>query len=100
MRNVRMLHAVCKIVENPPAAGRTFSILDRMPHPDVMFALRLPPELAVRRKPDEPEPYVRRRAELMWETDWSRSEACVVDASQPLPRVIAGLKTELWRRLA
>ena len=30
-----MLHVVCKIVENPPAAGRTFSILDRMPHPDV-----------------------------------------------------------------
>jgi thymidylate kinase len=73
---------------------------DRMPHPDVMFALRLPPALAVHRKPDEPETYVRRRAELMWEADWSRSEACVVDASQPLPQVVAALKTELWRRLA
>ena len=65
-----------------------------------MFALRLLPALAVRRKPDEPETYVRRRAELMWEVDWTRSDACLIDASQPLPRVVAALKAELWRRLA
>jgi len=57
------------------------------------------PETAVNRKTNEPAAYVRERARLTWETDWSRSGAQIVDATQPLPQVVAALKSQLWRTL-
>jgi thymidylate kinase len=72
---------------------------DRMTSPDVVFLLQVDPETAVNRKTDEPAAYVRERARLTSETDWSRSGARIVDAAQPLPQVIANLKAELWSTL-
>lgn len=72
---------------------------ERMAAPDVVFLLRLDPETAVSRKPTEPADYVRERARLTAETDWSRSGARIVDAAQPLPHVVATLKAELWSTL-
>lgn len=72
---------------------------ERMTAPDITVLLKVDPETAVTRKTDEPAAYVRRRARLMSETDWSRSGARIVDAGQPLPQVIAAIKTELWRSL-
>lgn len=72
---------------------------DRITAPDLLFLLRLDAETAVSRKPTEPAAYVRERASLTWETDWSRSGARIVDAAQPLAQVVASLKTELWRSL-
>ena len=72
---------------------------ERMTAPDLMFVLQVDPDTAVARKTDEPAPYVRERARLTWDTDWSRSGAQLIDATQPLPQVVAALKSELWRTL-
>lgn len=72
---------------------------ERMATPDVLFLLRLDPETAVSRKTNEPAEYVRERARKTAETDWSRSGARIIDAAQPLPQVVATLKSELWSTL-
>jgi thymidylate kinase len=74
---------------------------DRLPLPDLVFVLRLEPEAAVRRKPEEPAAYVRARARLMWDADWSRlgRAARVVDAALPFQQVLEHIKAEMWRTL-
>jgi thymidylate kinase len=72
---------------------------ERMASPDLVFLLQLDPETAVSRKPSEPADYVRNRARMTAETDWSKSGARIVDAAQPLPQVVAQLKSELWSAL-
>jgi hypothetical protein len=56
----------------------------------------LDPELAVARKLDEPADYVRARARVVWETDWSRTPAQVIDVSRPLAHVVQDLKARVW----
>jgi thymidylate kinase len=72
------------------------SYYDRIRPPDAVCVLRLDPEIAVQRKPEEPADYVRNRGRIIWETDWSSTRAHVVDASRPLPEVVQGLKAILW----
>ncbi|HJS42206.1 MAG TPA: hypothetical protein VJ755_01930 [Gemmatimonadales bacterium] len=72
---------------------------ERMTRPDLELVLQVDPDTAVARKTDEPPDYVRERATLTWETDWSRSGARIIDATRPLPQVVAALKLELWRML-
>jgi lipopolysaccharide/colanic/teichoic acid biosynthesis glycosyltransferase len=72
---------------------------DRIPPPDALLVLRVDPELAVRRKTDEPADYVRRRAGIVWGTDWTGSGARVIDAGRPLPQVVGDLKTAIWTAL-
>lgn len=67
--------------------------------PDQTLVLRVEPELAVRRKTTEPEDYVRARARRMWETDWSRANADVIDAGRPLEEVLADLRATVWAAL-
>ena len=69
---------------------------DRIRRPDAVCVLRLHPELAVERKPEEPAEYVRTRGRIVWETDWSSTGAHLVDASRPLPEVLQRLKTIIW----
>jgi thymidylate kinase len=71
----------------------------RILRPDVLCVLRLDPELAVIRKPEEPADYVRARGRVIWETDWSSTRAHVVDASQPLEDVMRHLKSIVWSSL-
>jgi thymidylate kinase len=72
------------------------SYYQRIPRPDALFVLKLDPELAVLRKPEEPADYVRARGRLVWETNWSSTGACVVDASRAFPEVLGRLKTLIW----
>jgi thymidylate kinase len=72
---------------------------ERITAPDLTFVLRLDGATAVARKPGEPADYVRARAKLTDQADWARVGACLVDASQPLPQVVAAIKTQLWRTL-
>jgi thymidylate kinase len=67
--------------------------------PDVVIVLLVDPELAVRRKTNEPPDYVRARARIIWDTDWSETGARVVDAGRPLGEVIADLKSLLWAEI-
>jgi hypothetical protein len=72
---------------------------DQIMPPDILIVLRVDPEVAVRRKTDEPEDYVRERGRIVWNTDWAGSDAQVVDAGRPLSDVLADLKAILWRGL-
>jgi hypothetical protein len=54
------------------------------------------PEIAVRRKTDEPADYVRARSRIIWETDWTGTGARLVDAGRTLPEVLIDLKALLW----
>jgi hypothetical protein len=80
-------------------ARREASYYDRMIRPDLICVLRLDPELAVIRKPEEPADYVRARGKVIWETDWRATAATVVDASQLLPTVVRELRSAIWRAL-
>jgi thymidylate kinase len=71
----------------------------RMARPDLVFVLRLHPDQAVRRKPQEPAEYVRRRATFIWESRWNDSGAHLFDAGRPFPEVCAALKETLWASL-
>jgi thymidylate kinase len=64
--------------------------------PDTLFVLQLNPELAVSRKVDEPADYVRARARVVWETDWTSTPAQVIDASRRLTDVVGELKARVW----
>ncbi len=72
---------------------------ERMRRPDLLFVLRLDPELAVARKPDEPADYVRARGRTIWKTDWTGSRAQLVDAGRSLPEVLDDLKGRVWHSL-
>jgi thymidylate kinase len=66
---------------------------------DLLIVLRVDPEIAVARKPDEPADFVRTRWREIWDVDWSAVPAQVIDASQPADVVLAQLKTLIWARL-
>jgi thymidylate kinase len=75
------------------------SYYDRIAAPDLLIILRVNPATAVRRKPDEPEPYVRERARLVADIDWSRQRAQVVDAERPLRDVVRVIREHVWEAL-
>ncbi|HSV41712.1 MAG TPA: hypothetical protein VLI04_23300 [Nocardioidaceae bacterium] len=67
--------------------------------PDVLLVLRLDPEVAVRRRDDEPPDYVRARNTEVFEADWSTTHALVIDAEQPAEEVLAHVRHAIWERL-
>ena len=71
----------------------------RMPRPEHVFVLDVDPDLAVRRKTDEPSDYVRARAEQMRRADWTGTKATHIDAGRPLPVVLAQLRELVWAAL-
>jgi thymidylate kinase len=64
--------------------------------PDLLLILRVEPDVALRRRPEDPECRVRQRAQEVLEVDWSETGAHVLDANRP----IADLHRELesWIR--
>lgn len=71
----------------------------RIAAPDLIVILRVDPGTAVRRKPDEPEPYVRARARSVANTDWSRPGGHLVDAERPLRDVVRTIRALVWEAL-
>jgi thymidylate kinase len=71
----------------------------RITPPDVIMVLRVEPELAVRRKTDEPADYVRARARVIWDTDWTGTDAHLIDAGRALQEVIGDLKSVVWSEI-
>jgi len=67
--------------------------------PDCTLVLRLDPELAVVRKPEDDASSVRARAGEIWERDWSVQRVCVVDASRPRSEVSSAAESWIWRAL-
>ena len=67
--------------------------------PDLLIVLKLDPEMAVKRKPEESAVSVRARSGLVWELDWSSTPAHVLDASLPKDEVLAQIKSLVWDHL-
>ena len=67
--------------------------------PDVLIVLRVDPEVAVARKPEEPADFVRGRWEEIWRVDWAKVPAHVVDAGESAEVVLAKLKSLVWSQL-
>jgi thymidylate kinase len=67
--------------------------------PDVLIVLRVDPEIAVARKPEEAPDFVRARWREIWEVDWGAVPAHVVDASRSAPDVLSEVKTLVWSEL-
>ncbi|MGI9104978.1 MAG: hypothetical protein ACR2G4_01870 [Pyrinomonadaceae bacterium] len=67
--------------------------------PDLLFVLRVEPEVAVKRKPSERVDHIRTRSRELWEQDWDGTRACVVDAGRPAAEVLAHLQKVVWENL-
>jgi thymidylate kinase len=67
--------------------------------PDVLIVLRVDPEIAVARKPEEPPDFVRARWRDIWEVDWQAVPAHVVDASRSAADVLSEVKALVWAEL-
>jgi thymidylate kinase len=81
-------------------AAREQRYYERIGFPDILVVLRVDPDIAVERKAGvEPESLVRPRAEEVWQTDWSRIPAIVVDAAASRDDVLSRIKSEIWSRL-
>ena len=67
--------------------------------PDILVVLRVAPEVAVRRRPDEDVDVVRRRAIEVYEMDWTGTGAIVLDAELPADQVHAQIANVVWAAL-
>ena len=65
---------------------------------DVLIVLRVDPEVAVARRPEQDPFFVRHRAEEIWSARWG-PEAIVIDAGQPTEVVARSVIEAVWRRL-
>ncbi len=72
----------------------------RIAYPDVLVVLRVDPDIAVRRRPEAPEDFLRRRSEEVWGVDWSATPAIVVDAGRPKAEVLSEVRSAVWSRLS
>ncbi len=64
--------------------------------PEQLIALRLDPEIAVQRKTEESKDSVHARTTLVWEADWRKTPAHVIDASLSKAEVAAKVKSLVW----
>jgi thymidylate kinase len=72
---------------------------ERISEPEIAIVLRVDPDVAVARRGDEEEDFVRPRCEEVWRADWSRSRAIVVDAGRTKEQVLSEVKSIVWSRL-
>jgi thymidylate kinase len=66
---------------------------------DVLIVLRVDPEIAVARKPEEAPEFVRARWREIWDVDWDAVPAHVVDASRSAAEVLSDAKALVWSEL-
>lgn len=64
--------------------------------PDLLIVLRVDPEISVERKTDETADSVRSRASEIWDIDWSKTSAHIINASKTKTEVLSDLKTLIW----
>jgi thymidylate kinase len=88
----------------PSRLARRLAALERryyraLTFPDVVIVLRVDPEIAVARKPEEAPDFVRARWREIWEVDWAAAPAHVVDASRSAADVLAEVKALVWAEL-
>ncbi len=67
--------------------------------PDLVVMLKVDPETAVARKPDENPGSVRVRSKEIWDKEWDGSTVQVIDAARSKSEVLDRAKAILWARL-
>jgi thymidylate kinase len=67
--------------------------------PDLLVVLRVAPDISIQRKPDESSDSVRSRAEEIWNMDWSKTPAHLVEASRVKTDVLSDLMSLIWSNL-
>ena len=80
-------------------AAREKRFYARIGYPDLLIVLRVNPDVAVRRRREAPEAILRRRSEEVWDVDWSRTPAVVIDATRPKEQVLSEIRSVVWSRL-
>jgi thymidylate kinase len=68
----------------------------RIGSPDLLVVLRLDPEIAVARKPEEAPSWIRWRAEEIRRANWDKTRAHIVDASASKSAVLRAVTSLLW----
>ena len=71
----------------------------RIALPELLFVLRVDPEVAVGRKTEEDASFVRHRSTEIWQQDWNGTHAMVIDASKPPADVLSDMKALVWSNL-
>lgn len=69
---------------------------ERILPPDILAVLRVRPEVAVRRKPEENAAKVFARNDEIWNADWRGTRARVIDATRSAAEVLGELKSLVW----
>ena len=72
---------------------------DEIIPPDLLIVLRVHPDIAVARRGEQSEEFVRRRAEEVWSHPPDLEGATVIDASQDHDTVVAEVHAALWQAL-
>jgi thymidylate kinase len=67
--------------------------------PDLLIVLRVAPEISVQRKTDEIVDSVRSRAGEIWNVDWSKTPAHIIDASKSKTEVLSDVMSLIWSSL-
>ena len=85
--------------EQSPLRSTQATIAELVP-PDLVIRLHLPPEVALRRKPETPREQVLRGGQLIRDLRWPATTRVVdLDATQPLAEVIVQAKQAVWSSL-
>ena len=79
-------------------ARREADYYTRIGSPDLLVVLRVDPDVAVARRPEQDSDFVRRRAEEVWAAEWG-PETVVVDASRPREAVRTEVHSVVWAAL-
>jgi thymidylate kinase len=67
--------------------------------PDLLVVLRVDPEICVQRKTDEVSDSVRSRTQEIWNLDWCKTSAHVVDGSRSKSHVSSEVLSLIWSHL-
>jgi thymidylate kinase len=92
---------------SPNQANRLSRILVKMDEsyyqqivlPELLFVIRVDPEIAVQRRADEDTTFVRERSTEIWELNWEETEAHIIDGGKPKSEVLTELKSLVWSGL-
>lgn len=67
--------------------------------PDVLIVMRVSPERAVERRPEQDREFVASRNAEVFAADWSAVPSFVIDAEQPLDDVLVAVRRAVWGSL-
>lgn len=75
------------------------SYYQRILPPDLTIVMRVDPDVAVARRSDDPEYFVRVRASEILDADWAAQNVVVVEANEPLEEVQRRVREVIWAEL-